>query len=71
MDVKLLNPQDMETAMSLARSYEQRLAVVVEANKASTGKPGRLPPPLATTTPATTTTSTTTTAGAATLTLAK
>jgi hypothetical protein len=60
-DVKLLNPQDMETDMSLARSYDRRLAVVAEVNKTPAGKLGRLPPPRATTTPDTMTTSTTTT----------
>jgi hypothetical protein len=55
----------METAMSLARSYERQLVVVAEVNKVLARKPGRLPPPRAITTPATTTTLTMTIAGAA------
>jgi hypothetical protein len=44
-NVELLNPQDMETVMSLAQAYERRLTVIVEANKAPASKPGHLPPP--------------------------
>jgi hypothetical protein len=44
-DVELLDPQDMKTAISLAWAYEQRLAVVAEANKAPALKLRRLPPP--------------------------
>jgi hypothetical protein len=65
MDVKLLDPQDIETAMLLARVNEQRLAVVAEANKVSALKPRRLPPPKATMTTTTATMPTTTTMGAA------
>jgi hypothetical protein len=64
-NVELLNPQDMEMAMSLARAYERRLAVIAEANKGPASKPGRLPPPRLTPTPTTTTTSTTPSAGIA------
>jgi hypothetical protein len=64
-DVELLNPQDMETDMSLVQAYERRLAIIAEANKAPASKPGRLPPPRPTPTHATMTTSTTPPAGAA------
>jgi hypothetical protein len=63
-DVELLNPQDMETAMSLARAYERHLAVIAEANKEPALKPRRLPPPNATMTTTTTTMPTTMTMGA-------
>jgi hypothetical protein len=62
-DVELLNPQYMETAMSLARSYERPLAVVAESNKAQIGKPGHLPPPRPTTAQPTATAHTPTTTG--------
>jgi hypothetical protein len=39
MDVELQKPQDMEMAMSLARAYERRLAVISDANKTPTTKP--------------------------------
>lgn len=59
-DVELLNPQDMETAMSLARSYERRMTVMANANKSPATKQGRFP------TPRPSATTTTTTAAAAT-----
>jgi hypothetical protein len=65
-DIKLLDPQDMETAMLLAQAYERHLAVVAEANKAPTLKLGCLPPPKVTTTITRATTPTTTTMGVAT-----
>jgi hypothetical protein len=37
--VELQNLQDMEMAMSLARAYERRLAVISDANKIPTTKP--------------------------------
>jgi hypothetical protein len=64
-DVELLNPQDMETAMSLARAYEQCLAIIAEANKVSALKPRRLPQPKVTMTTTTVTMATTTTMGVA------
>jgi hypothetical protein len=38
-DVELQNPPDMEMAMSLARAYERRLAVVADSDKAPLTKP--------------------------------
>jgi hypothetical protein len=43
-NIDLLNLQDMETAVSLARGYERRLTAIVEASKASTSTPVHLPP---------------------------
>lgn len=51
-DVELHHPQNMETAMSLARAYKRRLKIVAKSNKAPVTKPGRLPPPKAPTTSA-------------------
>jgi hypothetical protein len=42
-DVELQDPQDMEMAMSLARAYERRLAVIVDSNKSTASQPTHRP----------------------------
>ena len=46
-DIEVLDLEDMEMTMSLARAYTQRLAVVAKANKASALKSRCFPPPKA------------------------
>jgi hypothetical protein len=44
MDIKLQNPKDMETAMSLARAYKQRTKVVTSLTKSTSTRATRMAP---------------------------